>query len=213
VTSVLVVASVRLYREGLAAVLGRDERLRIVGAVAGHDEALEAARQLSPDVAVLDPGGEDGRDTVRGLAAAEPAVPVVALAISETDADVVAWAEAGVAGYVSRDGSLDDLARAVISAAKGELACTPRTAAALLRRVRAAGSGTHDEHVPALTARELEIGRLLERGLSNKEIARQLHIELPTVKNHVHRILEKFGVHRRAEAAARFRHSGMALRN
>jgi DNA-binding NarL/FixJ family response regulator len=212
VTRVLVVASVRLYREGLAAVLGRAERLDVVGTVAGHHEAIEAARRLSPDVAVLDPGGEDARDTVRELTAREPAVPVVALAVSETDADVVAWAEAGVAGYVTRDGSLDDLVRAVLSAAAGELACTPRTAAALLRRVRAVAS-TEAGSPPALTAREIEIGRLIEQGLSNKEIAHQLHIELPTVKNHVHRVLEKLGVHRRAEAAVRIRQTGLALRN
>jgi two-component system nitrate/nitrite response regulator NarL len=213
VTRVLVVASVRLYREGLAAVLGRDDRLDVVGTAAGHHEAVEAVRRQTPDVAVLDPGGDDAEDIVRELAGAAPAVPVVALAVSETDADVVAWAEAGVAGYVTRDGSLDDLVTAVLCAAEGELACSPRMAAALLRRVRAvAGSGA-EEPGPALTAREVEIGRLIEQGLSNKEIAQQLHIELPTVKNHVHRILEKLGVHRRAEAAVRLRHSGLALRN
>jgi DNA-binding NarL/FixJ family response regulator len=212
VTRVLVVASVRLYREGLAAVLGRDERLDVVGTVAGHYDAMEAARRLTPDVAVLDPGGEDAEDTVRELAGAAFAVPVVALAVLETDADVVAWAEAGVAGYVTRDGSIEDLVTAVFSAAEGELACSPRTAAALLRRVRAAARSAEGPG-PALTAREIEIGRLIEQGLSNKEIAQRLHIELPTVKNHVHRILEKLGVHRRAEAAVRIRHSGLALRN
>lgn len=208
---VLVIAGVRLYRDGVGRALARDARIEVVGTASTAAEAIALARERTPDAAVLDLGAA-GPSLVRELKAAAPGIRVVALAVHEVDADVVGWAEAGISGLVTQEGTVDDLVAAVVAAARDELACSPRMAAALLRRVQAlAGASTGAE--PALTPREIEIAQLLERGLSNKEIASRLHIELPTVKNHVHRILEKLGVGRRTEAAARIRRAGLALRD
>ena len=115
-------------------------------------------------------------------------------------------AEAGAAGYLLRSDPLVELVAVIGSVARGETRCSPRVAAALLRRVATLSHERRHQAEPTrLTAREREVLQLVDDGLSNKQIARRLSIELRTVKNHVHHILEKFQVHRRAEAAARFR--------
>jgi DNA-binding NarL/FixJ family response regulator len=132
----------------------------------------------------------------------------VTLGVDDGDDDVLAWAEAGVSGYVARDASFEDLVETVRAVARGELRCSPRLAATLLRRVTAlAGDAPHS--ATRLTQREREISSLLEAGLSNKEIAGRLYIELPTVKNHVHNILRKVGASRRGEAAALLRRDAL----
>jgi two-component system, NarL family, nitrate/nitrite response regulator NarL len=116
----------------------------------------------------------------------------------------VRWAEEGTAGYVPRDAGLADLEACVHSVARGEALYTPRMAAALLRRIAALAAERRPQPPRAkLTLREREIAALMREGLSNKEIASVLSIEASTVKNHVHNILAKLDVHRRAEAAAR----------
>ena len=142
---------------------------------------------------------------MRALRDARPDAHVVALGVPEDESEVIACAEAGAAGLVTLEGSLDDLEAMLESVGRGETLCSPRVAAALLRRVAALA----DDHAASgharLTAREREIVQLVDRGLSNKEIARELQIELTTVKNHVHNILDKLHVRRRADAAARVR--------
>jgi DNA-binding NarL/FixJ family response regulator len=98
----------------------------------------------------------------------------------------------------------------VVGAERDELVCSPVAAAALLHRVQKSAPSNGDA---ALSPREIQIAQLIERGLMNKEIALELGIELPTVKNHVHRILEKLGAHRRADAAAHVRRVGLVIRN
>jgi DNA-binding NarL/FixJ family response regulator len=205
-----VIAAIRLYREGLAEVLDRTGRLRVAGSAASAAAALELVRDARPDAVLLDTSVPDGLDQTRALAAAAPATPIVALGLAEREHDVIAFAEAGACGYVTRDGSLADVVAAVESAALGEAICSPRVAASLLRRIRRhALERPAPAGEPRLTARELEIMGLIDRGLSNKEIAGELSITVATVKNHVHNILEKLGVRRRGEAAARLRSRGL----
>jgi len=120
----------------------------------------------------------------------------------------VACAEARIDGYVPHVRALVDVVATMASTARGELRCTPRVAAALLKRVRSlkvdVGPSQPSLH---LTSREHEIAELLDGGMSNKEIAHRLGIEAATVKNHVHNIIEKLHVRRRGEAAAAIRNS------
>jgi DNA-binding NarL/FixJ family response regulator len=205
-TRVLIVAHIRLYREGLAAMLRGERRIEVVGAATGADEAVAAVRAHRPDVVLLDTAIPDNVWIVRALVAAEPGTKVVALAVPDVERELLACAEAGVAGYVTREGSVEDLVEAVESVARGEMLCSPRMAATLLQRVATLALEQSPEAIEArLTARELEILDLIDQGLSNKEISRRLTIELSTVKNHVHNILEKLNVSRRGEAAARAR--------
>jgi two-component system, NarL family, nitrate/nitrite response regulator NarL len=203
---VLIVDDLRLYREGLAHALGQRPQIAVVGTSSRRAAALTEIARLQPAVVLLDMAMPESFVMVRELRECAPDVKVVALAVADDDQDVLACAEVGLAGYVPRDGSFEDLVAAVESAARGELLCSPRMAAALFRRLATLADGrepTRGEQ--QLTTRELEILRLIGDRLSNKEIAARLSIEVATVKNHVHNILEKLHVHTRSEAAARLR--------
>ena len=203
---VLPVAEVRLYREGLASNLGGRENLHVVGMAANREEASMLVASLQPDVVVLDMATRDSLEIVRAISGSAPKVRILAFAIEELDREILACAEAGVAGYVPCEASTDDLVAAIESVMRGELLCPPRTAALLLRRLASLAKGGQTQ-MPglSLTGREREIVVLINEGLSNKEIAQRLNIEVATVKNHVHNLLEKLHVSTRAQAAAHLR--------
>jgi len=202
---VLFCSPIRLYREGLVEVMRRRGFI-MTGTEPPPDGGSGAAQDPDPDVVLVDLAEPSGIELIRHFVAARPASPVVALGVAEREMEVIACAEAGVAAYVTRGQTLDDLEVTLRSVAVGESPCSPRLTAILLRRLRALGgaaAGRGDWATPApLTPRESEVLRLIGNGLSNKEIAQRLCIELPTVKNHVHNILEKLSVRRRGEAAA-----------
>jgi len=202
---VLVVSDIRLYRDGLAHILAAEPRLAVVGTAADVPAALREVAAHAPDVALVDMAMPQSVEAVRGIIASRPGVKVVALGIRETERDLCDCAEAGVAGYVARAASVQDLVHTLEGVGRGELLCSAQAAAALWRRVGSlAATGSGARHASsALTLREREIGALLEAGLSNKDIATRLGIEVATVKNHVHNLLEKLDVHRRGQAVAR----------
>jgi two-component system nitrate/nitrite response regulator NarL len=213
VTRALVVSDVRLYREALAWRLSQPGRVKVVGTAQDAAIALEQLSALAPDVVVVDRAMPDALSTAKSIAELSCA-KVVAFAIADMDQAVIECAEAGLAGYVTRDGSVEDLVDAVERAMRGEVLCSPRVAATLFRRLAAlsAAAPATAPRETELTQREREIGLLIERGLSNKEIARHLSIGTATVKNHVHHILEKLDVRRRGEAAASLRDAGTSRR-
>ena len=201
----LVASDVRLYREGLADGLRRSGRAEVVGTASGGDAAVARVQELGPDVVLVDLAMADWEPAVRAIAA-RTAARVVVLGVREVEEEVVACAEAGVSGYVTRAASLEELVDVVESVARGESLCSPRISALLLRRVsEVAGRERAAASADRLTPREAQIVGLIDEGLSNKQIAGQLSIELATVKNHVHNILEKLQVDRRGQAAARVR--------
>ena len=190
----------------MASSLAARENLTVVATAANRDEALALVASVQPDVVVLDMATPDSLDIVRAIGASAPAVRILAFAIEELDREILACAEAGVAGYVFSDASTDDLVSAIERMMRGELLCAPRTAALLLGRLSSlAKDGGHRLDGVNLTGREREIVALIDGGLSNKEIAQRLNIEVATVKNHVHNILDKLHVTTRAQAAARLR--------
>ena len=202
----LILVEVGVYREALARWLERDKRFTAVAVAVSGEEALAALKEVEVDIVLVDISMPAGANVVRALVAAERAVKVVALNVPEVDADVIAVAEAGAADYVPCDGSMEDLAAVAECVSRDEALCSPGVAGTLFRRVASlARERRLDPSEGGLTAREVDVLRLIEEGSSNKEIASTLSIELPTVKNHVHSILEKLEVKRRAEAAARVR--------
>jgi two-component system, NarL family, nitrate/nitrite response regulator NarL len=206
----LILVEVAVYREALARWLERDKRFTVVGVVVSGEEALAALKEVEVDIVLVDISMPAGANVVRGLVAAEPAVKVVALNVPEVDVDVIAVAEAGAAAHVPRDGSMDDLAAVAECVSRDEALCSPGVAGTLFRRVASLARERRLDPVEGgLTAREVDVLRLIEEGSSNKEIASTLSIELPTVKNHVHNILQKLRVNRRTEAAARARRDGL----
>jgi DNA-binding NarL/FixJ family response regulator len=203
---------VRLYCEGLACLLAREQHIEVVGTGYEGDEIVARVKALDPDVVLLDPTIPDGMETIRELALSLE-MRVIALGCPENDVDTIACAEAGVSGFLTPDASISDLIATIHGASEGELLCSPKLAGVLLRRVTALAAGrSGDAPASALTMRELQVVRLIDAGLSNKQIAQKLEIELSTVKHHVHHILEKLEVERRGEAVARLRQQGLLQR-
>jgi two-component system, NarL family, nitrate/nitrite response regulator NarL len=207
---IFLISAVVLHREGLVELLSGRDGIRATPIDDEEDGRVAAAVGAGDRVVVvLDLAGVDAAAVASRVVAGTDA-PVLAINVRASENDVIACAEAGVAGCLTAEASLDQLVAAIESVARGEALCSSWTSAVLLRRIAAlAGERSAppaepfaEAPQPHLTLREREIVELVGRGLSNKEIARELCIELPTVKNHVHRILDKLGVSRRAEAAA-----------
>jgi two-component system, NarL family, nitrate/nitrite response regulator NarL len=205
--SALIVSDVRLYREGLAMTLRSRSDLMLAGTADSLKSAVELIGSLEPTIVLLDTGMPRGLEIARALVRAAPRTKVVAVAVSDDSADVVACAEAGIAGYVSRDGSVEDVVAAIHDVVRGEFSCPPRMISTLFKRLASLAPHHSDSNGDDgfLTKREIEIVSLIDEGLSNKEIGGRLRIGTPTVKNHVHHILEKLHVRRRGQAAAAVR--------
>lgn len=200
---VLIVGDCTLYRDYLAAVLASHGA--VAPGVAWDLPSLIASYETTvPRVILLDMSTRNSAMLLRQALQLSPHARVIVMGISEDDeSEIVACAEAGVAGYHLRSDSLKDLLVLTHKVAAGESLCSPRVSAILLRRLSALASQrqpTAKELV--LTSREIQILRLLEMGLSNRDIAEQLCIAVHTVKNHVHSLLAKLGVSTRAQAAA-----------
>lgn len=204
---VIVVSDVLLYREGVANGLARSARLTIVGAF-GCDEVVGAIGAIGVDVILLDASRLEALAVARELRAARPDVPMVGFAIG-SEAGSVVCAEAGLIGFVDRDGTLAQLAEAVEQAITGQVGCSPRLAALLCQRV-ADLAGSAAIAPSTLTRRERQIAALVCEGLSNKEIALELNIGAATVKNHIHNVLEKLHVRRRGAIGSAFRNNNPA---
>jgi two-component system, NarL family, nitrate/nitrite response regulator NarL len=198
-----ILSNVRLMCEGLTLALSHQPTVAVVGS---SDLPITPTRiaELRPDVLLLDIAIPGSLNVSLSLRETFVHVKIVAFAVSELE--LVACAEAGLSGYISREGSVEDVVAAVHHAMRGELLCSPRAAALLFGHVAVLSANS----APAageksLTRREREIAALIEKGLPNKEIARLLRIEAATVKNHVHNLLTKLQVRRRGEAATRIR--------
>ena len=200
----LIVSNVRLYSEGLALALEARGAIELVATTATLEAAHSAVMSSHCAVVLLDAGMPNALAIARALSLGDPPPKIIAVAVADEAADVVACARAGLDGYVPREASIADVAAAIESAMLGELHCSPRMTATLFKRLAMLGP-VDSADAPSLTDREQEIVALIDRGLSNKEIARRLRIGTATVKNHVHHILEKLHVNRRAEAAAQMR--------
>jgi DNA-binding NarL/FixJ family response regulator len=194
---ILLVDDHSVVRQGLRMFLALEPDLEIVGEAADGAEALRLAREVRPDVVLMDllMPVMDGI-TATGLLRRElPDTEVVALTSVLEDEKVVGAVRAGAIGYLLKDTQADELRRAIRAAAAGQVQLSPQAAARLMREVKA------PESPEALTERETEVLRLLAHGASNKEIAQALTIGEKTVKTHVSNILAKLGVPSRTQAA------------
>lgn len=192
---VAVLSEERMFREALTASLAGYEGLEVL-ALPGEGEA---------DVVLVDAAPDSRAALLQTWEARErwPESRLIALGLDQEDDSVVDFIEAGAQGYVLKGVSPDGLVEVIRSVHEGRTPCSPRVVASVLARI-AALSSLRTEPLPRsvepLTLREREVLALLAAGLGNKEVGRRLHITVQTVKNHVHRILEKLQVHRRREA-------------
>jgi two-component system, NarL family, response regulator LiaR len=189
-----------LVREGLRSYLATIDGIEIVGEAADGQEAVDLARSLEPDVVLMDMAMPklDGIEATRAIVEALPATRVIALTSFATDDKVFPAIRAGAAGYLLKEAEPSEIADAIIKAHRGEPILHPSVAERLMREVAAA---TPKSHRTDLTARELEVLRLIASGRSNREIARELSVAEKTVKTHVSNVLAKLGVADRTQAA------------
>jgi DNA-binding NarL/FixJ family response regulator len=202
---VLLVGDVRLSREGIADLLRRDGSVRVSATATSSASDDIATKAHAVDVVVIDTTCKHGVQAAAVIAAAANK-PAVAFGLRYADEAVIGLAVAGVIGFVDLESGVDELVAGIEAAAREEAYCPPSIARMLMERIRALSIGrvVRRDSLP-LTAREHQIVELIAEGLTNKEIARRLSIEVATVKNHVHNILDKLQVRRRADAAAQLR--------
>jgi DNA-binding NarL/FixJ family response regulator len=193
-----------LFREGLARALAEVEGIEIVGEAADGDDALDAVTSLGPDVVVMDVRMPDssGPETIARVRSAHPETKVLVLTGSQDEGDLVDAIRCGATGYLLRDESVDAVADAIRSVAEGLGVVSPLMTTKLLEQFGALLGDLPDWRRPQLTGREIDVLRLVVKGMPNREIATELFISQNTVKNHVRSILEKLRVRSKADAAA-----------
>ena len=207
--AVFVASDVRLYSEGLALVFAADGRLHVSHVADTAERTVLFIRDTGADALLLDASMRGARAVLHAVCVRAPTIPVVLFGVDELTGDLADCLDAGATAFVSRDATSKELTLTLLAAVQGE---------ALLSRGPLARIAVHSEHerpmrvhaadTPGdgpLTPRERQLASLLDEGLSNKEIAQRLSISVATVKNHVHRILEKLHIERRGQAASRLR--------
>jgi two-component system, NarL family, response regulator LiaR len=193
---ILLVDDHTVVRKGLRTFLKYDPELEVVGEAADGAEALIRARELKPDVVLMDllMPVMDGIQATAVIRRELPEIEVLALTSVLEDASVVGAVRAGAIGYLLKDTQAEALCQAIKAAAAGQVQLTPKAAARLMQAISA------PESPEALTERETDVLRLLAQGQSNKQIARRLNNTEQTIKSHVSRILSKLGVQSRTQA-------------
>ncbi len=204
----------RLLREGITAMLNKQPDIKAVAA-SGNGDALDKARKLKPHVVLLDLGlrSQNSLRVVQRIKKELRKTEIVVMDLIPVQAEVVEFVKAGVAGFILKDATLDDFLHTIRSVAEGKKVLPPPLTKSLFSQIveYAVQSGKADRLITAvkLTKREHEVTNLIARGMSNKEIAQELHIAVHTVKSHVHNVLDKLALHTRLELASFALNEGM----
>ena len=197
---VLVIAGVKAYREALVAALNLHDQVHAYGHPLDLPTLFKEVELSRPEVVVVDVSAIRGLETIAALRSHQVEIPVIALGVGSEPMDIIVCAEAGAAGYVLAEASVEEVITAIDDVLSGRLPCTPTIAFDLFRMLGTTRPRQRLDTVE-FTPREQQVLQLLGSGRSNKEIARCLGIAVSTVKNHVHHILEKSGVCSRRLAA------------
>ena len=213
---VLVVHPSRLFREFVAFVLARQEAISVVATVARISEALGDPQRLRADVYIIDLGApsRQGIEDTRKLRSRIPEAKILMTGVGGLESDVLACAESGAGGFLAEEASLGNLCDSLRAVAAGEAICSRKVAGFLFARLAQSAREREQRRIldmPRITPREREIVALIDTGLSNKEIAVRLRIEVQTVKNHVHNVLEKLHVDGRRELRQYIKEQGLRV--
>lgn len=203
---VLIVDDHAVVRQGLRMFLGTDPEIEVVGQAGDGAQALRLARELRPDIVVMDllMPVMNGIEATRAIRLEMPDTEVIALTSIIEDDTVLGAIKAGAIGYLMKDTEAEELCRAIKAAASGKVQLSPEAAERLMRQVQM------PESREALTVREIDVLKFLCAGETNKEIALHLGVGENTIKTHVSNILLKLGVHSRTQAAVYAAQSGLA---
>jgi DNA-binding NarL/FixJ family response regulator len=205
---IIVVTPIRLFGEGLASCLFHRAEFSLQATAADLTHLRQSLATIKADVVLIDVTQGIDLDEVRAIASERPDLALVALGLQEERRDVVRCGRAGFSGYIARGASIEEMCRALSDVASGRLACSAEISGGLLRALFCMERHAHPVDLDeALTRREGEVLQLIGQGLSNKEIARDLSLSLATVKHHVHHVLQKLKLPRRAQAMRRVRES------
>lgn len=200
---VLVVDDQELFRRGLIMLLGSDSDIEVVGEASDGITATDLAVRTAPDVILLDVRmpRRTGVEACRSIKEAVPSAKIIMLTVSDEEADLYESVKNGASGYLLKDSSIEEVAQAIRVVNEGQSLISPSMAVKLIDEFKQM-SKPEREQGPALrlTERELEVLRLVAKGLNNREVAKELFISENTVKNHVRNILEKLQLHSRMEA-------------
>jgi len=204
--NITVLSPVRLLGDGLAACLRSRPDMCVLAVVNELAALRDSLATTDANLVLIDVTQGIDLFDVRAIAAEWPDVSLVALGLNEQRDEVIRCGRAGFAGYVARDASVDTLCKTLSEIVSGRLACSPEIAGGLLRALFHKNPRSDESDIDlALTRRESEVLHLLGRGLSNKEIGCELCLSVATVKHHVHHVLEKLKISRRAQAMHRVR--------
>ncbi|GAB3544568.1 response regulator transcription factor [Arthrobacter tumbae] len=200
--TVVVVDDHAIFRSGVKADL--DSRVRVVGEAATVEEAIAVIREQQPQVVLLDvhlPGGKGGggAEVIAGCGDVRQSTRFLALSVSDSAEDVVTVIRAGARGYVTKTITGADISNAVLRVASGDAVFSPRLAGFVLDAFGTAAVAAADSELDRLSARELEVMRLIARGYSYKEVAKELFISIKTVETHVSAVLRKLQLSSRHE--------------
>jgi DNA-binding NarL/FixJ family response regulator len=202
---VVIVDDHALFRRGLEMVLENEADIEVVGEATDGQQAVDKTSELMPDVVLMDVRmpRRSGIEATHRIKELMPHVKIVVLTNSDEEADLYEAIKAGASGYLLKEISSEEVADAIRSVVQGHSRISPAMASKLLSEFQAMSKRTDDRQPlapPKLTERELQILRLVAKGLGNREIAQQLFISENTVKNHIRNILEKLQLHSRMEA-------------
>jgi DNA-binding NarL/FixJ family response regulator len=202
-TRVLVVDDQELFRRGLTMLLGIEDGIEVVGEAGDGVEGVDLAVSTAPDVVLLDVRmpKKSGIEACVAIKEALPATKIIMLTVSDEEADLYEAVKSGASGYLLKDSSIEEVAQGIRVVADGQSLISPSMAAKLIDEFKTMSKPDRNAG-PALklTERELEVLRLVAKGLSNRDVAQQLAISENTVKNHVRNMLEKLQLHSRMEA-------------
>ncbi len=205
--SILVVEDNRLVRDGIIAMLAEQPDLKVVAAVDRPPAALEKAREVKPEVVLVDAalGDHDSHRLVSAIKHAAPEVRIIVMDVLPVPEDLHDFVNAGASGFIAKDATLDAFVSTVRSVASGTDILPPVLTSTLFSHIAKLALGRKPTEVAEavrMTARERAVFDLIADGLSNKEIGERLHLATNTVKGHVHNILEKLALHTRLQIAA-----------
>ena len=200
--TILIVDDHPIVRQGLATVLEQDSDLSVVGQAANGVEAVAKARQLSPDIILMDlqMPEMDGVEAINSILAEKSEAGIIILTTYDTDDHIFRGIEAGARGYLLKDSPPEEVIRAIKTVNRGESLIEPRVATRLLERLGQLSRGPAPEST--LSRREIEVLEVMATGAANKQIASDLNIGQSTVKTHIVRIFNKLGVNGRTEAVS-----------